>query len=509
MPSAIRKTGLLIAIIVVLPVLVFSVFEIGSFRHNEKIIQDIYKNQLDAILFSINQYSDDVMSNLAFRIETHFISENNKNKPVSELISEMPAVVGLMQFNTAVDIIAAFPDSLDVKSGNQLLVANDSTIKRLQTYLRGGYRKIETLKSDTRNQWMVFLTEKDHQYYINLLIIDAEKFVTHVLNPKMQQIAGDRFYIAAYKPGETAPFYSTDQTYDGTINENKAPFWLLRDYKMGIKLTGLTIDDLTRSRMRRNFILIGILDAILLLAAIIIFLNIKKQMELSQLKSDFVSGVSHEIRTPLALISMYIETLEMGRIKSQEKVREYYNVILTETTRLSGIVNRILNFSQIENNKRKFSFSSVSLNDIAETAINSFKHILESKGFTYTFEPTESLPPLLGDHEAISDAVNNLIDNAIKYSKDNKVLYVRTGIIDAQVYLEVQDQGIGISTKHQRLIFDKFFRVSEKNLANSVKGSGLGLAIVKNIMVAHKGDIMVKSNPGEGSLFRLLFPYRN
>jgi two-component system phosphate regulon sensor histidine kinase PhoR len=102
----------------------------------------------------------------------------------------------------------------------------------------------------------------------------------------------------------------------------------------------------------------------------------------------------------------------------------------------------------------------------------------------------------------------NLIDNAIKYSTANKSIVVRTGKYDNYVYVEVEDQGIGISKKDQKYIFDKFFRVTEKNVANRVKGSGLGLAIVKHIMGAHKGDIYVKSSQGTGSLFRLLFPMK-
>ncbi|MGA2407075.1 MAG: histidine kinase dimerization/phospho-acceptor domain-containing protein [Bacteroidales bacterium] len=99
------------------------------------------------------------------------------------------------------------------------------------------------------------------------------------------------------------------------------------------------------------------MDLILLLGARLIFRNVTKQVELSQLKSDFVSSVSHEIRTPLALITMYIETLEMEKVKDPGKIKEYYTVILNETTRLSGIVNRILSFSQKESNKRKYYFS--------------------------------------------------------------------------------------------------------------------------------------------------------
>jgi two-component system phosphate regulon sensor histidine kinase PhoR len=277
---------------------------------------------------------------------------------------------------------------------------------------------------------------------------------------------------------------------------------------MGIEMKDLTIADLARERTKRNLILVVLMDTVLLSGTWLIFRNVKRQVELSQMKSDFVSNVSHEIRTPLALISMYIETLEMGRVKSAEKIKEYYNVILLETSRLSGIVNRILSFSQIESNKRKYTFSETVINEVVENAALTFRYSLENKGFRYSFEPGEDLPVIMADRESIADAFVNLVDNAMKYSTENKDITVRTGKYDNYVFVEVEDHGIGISDKNQKFIFDKFYRVTEMNLANSVKGSGLGLAIVKHIMDIHKGSIYVKSTPGSGSLFRLSFPVK-
>jgi two-component system phosphate regulon sensor histidine kinase PhoR len=277
---------------------------------------------------------------------------------------------------------------------------------------------------------------------------------------------------------------------------------------MGIELKDLTIADLARDRIKRNLILVGLMDVILLLGAWLIFRNVTKQIELSQLKSDFVSSVSHEIRTPLALITMYIETLEMGRVKENNKIKEYYSVILNETSRLSGIVNRILNFSQIESNKRKYSFSETDINEIVENAALSFRYSIENKGFSYSFKPDKNIPLISIDRDAIADAFVNLIDNAMKYSTEIKDIEVRTGKSDNYIYVEVEDHGIGIPEKNQKYIFDKFYRVTEMNLANKVKGSGLGLAIVKHIMDAHEGKISVKSSPGSGSTFRLSFPVK-
>jgi two-component system, OmpR family, phosphate regulon sensor histidine kinase PhoR len=509
---SLRKIGLLILLIIVLPLFIFSVFEIGNLRQNEKVIQDIYSNQLDAILFSINQYSDDIVGNLASRIE-HSMNSNRPGdiQKLNTLIKEMPPVISMQLFDKNLNFLGSVPDSAgDEKMLKGIFAAlknNTETLQRLSTYKRGGYRKIETIGNyENGIQWIVFLSIVNNKEFINVLVIKPEEFISQILDPKMQEIARGKFYIAAYRDGEETPFYSTNKQITPGRVSNKKPFWLMKDYKMGIELKNLTISDLARDRMRRNLLLIGIMDLLLIFGAWLIFRNISKQVELSQLKSDFVSNVSHEIRTPLALISMYIETLEMGRIKDKVKINEYYAVILNETARLSGIVNRILSFSQIDNKKRKYFFNSTSLNDIVESTSQTFKYTLDTKGFSYSFEPDNALPPVWADRDAVAEALVNLIDNAMKYSENEKHIVVRTGMKDTQVFIEVEDHGIGISGKDQRFIFDKFYRVSGKNLANRVKGSGLGLAIVKHIVDAHGGKIYVKSSPGEGSLFRLLFP---
>lgn len=514
MGSSLRNAGLLILAIIVLPVLIFSVFEIGNLRQNEKVIQNIYKNQLDAILFSINQYSDDIAGSLASRIEN---SQNNYKADTAfalkKIFNDIPSVKGLVQFNIKFEYLSSYPDSnpdsLQIEKLNAELVHNSKIIIQLQTYLRSGYRKIVTIETHGRDvKWIVFLTNVKNQDIVNVLVIDPEKFISQVLDPKIQEIAKGKFDIAAYRPGENLPFYTSNKQKNIRIISNKEPFWLMTDYLMGIELKDITIADLTRQRIKKNLIILGLMDIILLLGAWLIFRNVAKQVELSRLKSDFVSSVSHEIRTPLALITMYIETLEMGRVTDANKIREYYTIILNETIRLSGIVNRILNFSQIESNKRKYSFVKADLNEIVENAAHSFRYSIDVRGFTYSFLPEIDLPLVMADKDAVTDAFVNLVDNAMKYSTDNRDIIVRTGKSATHVYVEVEDHGIGISEKNQKLIFDKFYRVTEVNLANKVKGSGLGLAIVKHIMDAHSGDIYVKSSPGAGSLFRLLFPVR-
>jgi two-component system, OmpR family, phosphate regulon sensor histidine kinase PhoR len=514
MNSSLRKIGLLILSVIILPILVFSVFEIGNLRQNEKVIQNIYKNQLDAILFSINQYSDDFVSNLAGRIEN---SQNNSRPDtipdLTRLFNEIPAVISLIQLDNNLEFLSSLPyshrDSTSVPEIISRLSSSGKTLQQLQTYMRGGYRKITTIgKTDRDMQLIVFYTLVRDHYIINVLVLDPRKFISRILDPKIQEITKDKFYIVAYHAGEDLPFYTSNKQYNPGKIENKESFWLLEEYQMGIELKDITIADLARDRTKRNLVLVVLMDTVLLFGTWLIFRNVRKQVEFSQLKSDFVSNVSHEIRTPLSLISMYIETLEMERVKDPLKIKEYYSVILNETTRLSGIVNRILSFSQIESNKRKYVFGETDINEIVESTALTFRYSIENKGFSYSFEPGENLPQIKADREAIADAFMNLIDNAMKYSTQNKVIIVRTGLYQNFVYVEVEDHGIGISEKDKKYIFDKFYRVTQMNLANKVKGSGLGLAIVKHVMDIHEGKIYVRSAPGSGSLFRLSFPVK-
>jgi two-component system phosphate regulon sensor histidine kinase PhoR len=290
------------------------------------------------------------------------------------------------------------------------------------------------------------------------------------------------------------------------IRTRKA-MWLLPGFNLGILLQGETIDSMVKQRAITNLALIALLVIVLLLGIYIVFRNVRKEIEISQMKSDFVSNVSHELRTPLSMISMFAETLEMGRVRTEEKKQEYYGIISQETARLSRIVNSILNFSRIEAGKRNFNFVDTFLNDIVENVFSSYKVHLAQNGFEAILEKDDSIPVQKLDEEAVSEAFMNLLDNAVKYSMKNKKLLVRTGFGKGFSFVEVKDYGIGIPKEDQKKIYEKFFRVGS-GLVHNVKGTGLGLSIVKHIVEAHKGIVELESEPGEGSLFRLKFPLR-
>ena len=159
----------------------------------------------------------------------------------------------------------------------------------------------------------------------------------------------------------------------------------------------------------------------------------------------------------------------------------------------------------MEAGKRTFHFEDSDLNNIAENIFNTYSFHLQNNNFEFNFEAEGNIPPVKIDPEAVSEAIINLIDNAVKYSEDNKVVILRTGKENSFVFVEVEDEGIGISEPDQKKIFEKFFRVSTGHIHNT-KGTGLGLSLVKQIVDAHKGKIILWSAPGKGSRFRILLP---
>ena len=399
---------------------------------------------------------------------------------------------------------------LEVKN---FLLNNSDKIKRLYTYERGGYNKIEPLQNESTDSSTVLIFLLDDPAEIKnicVMVIDPVKFVRNMLGAKIKEIAEDKFIItcSSLSAKTSNDFIFTTDNLNGQEIQRKKNLWLISNYELGILLKGETIETLAKRRSATNLVLILILIVILIIGVYIVFRNIKKEMELTKIKSDFISNVSHELRTPLALISMFAETLEMGRAKTEEKKQEYYSILSKEAGRLSRIVNKILSFSKIEAGKREYRLSTLDINLLLEEVFKSYQFHLQNNGFKFSFVPGKSIPEIHADGEAMSEAVINLLDNAIKYSTDNKEILIATGIDHGYVFIKVSDKGVGISEENQKKIFDKFYRVTD-SLVHNTKGTGLGLTLVKHIVDAHHGKIKVKSKLFEGSSFILNFPVDN
>lgn len=504
-----RQALIILSLLVSVPVIVFAVYEYSSITREEKLVAEVYETQLNSILFSINLYSEDIISTWQLKLSGESVA--NDRKIFTEFINENPSIKFLYSHDFEKNKTTILYNKQGVKINetesliNSVLQKNSSKIDRLFGYLKSGYRKAEpmndTLSSEITH--ILYAESNKHEKIITGIGIDSKEFINKALKPRLQVIAQEKLVISIFNKRTGEKVYSNFPGENGEARNDKM-LWLLPGYEMAIKPLNTTIEAITQKRKDENLIIAGVLALLLSAGAIFLLRNIRKEMKLSEIKSEFVSNVSHELRTPLALINMFAETLSFGRVTTEEKKQEYYEIIGRETERLSAIVNKILNFSQMESGKRKYNFEEVDLNEIVTKIYDSYKFHLKNKGFEVTLDEEENLPLIFADHGAISEAVINLLDNGIKYSKEKKELCIKTGKEGKYLFVSVTDKGIGISTEDKKKIFEKFFRVSSKNV-HTTKGTGLGLSIVKEITEAHNGKIEVESVPGEGSTFTLKF----
>jgi signal transduction histidine kinase len=267
----------------------------------------------------------------------------------------------------------------------------------------------------------------------------------------------------------------------------------------------MTVADIGARFLRYNYIVLAALSLFMIAGIFLTYRNVSKEMNLARQKSDFVANVSHELRTPLALIRLYAETLELGRLTAKEKYQEYFRIIREESERLTALINNILDFSRIDAGRKEYEFQETNLGELVHSTLDSYRFQIQQNGFGFEENISPDIPPVNVDREAIARSLLNLVNNALKYSKDQKHIAVKLYRVNGSVKLEVQDRGIGIPINEQEKIFEKFYRCGDP-LVHNVKGSGLGLSLVRHIVRAHGGDVLVESTPDKGSKFTIALP---
>lgn len=336
------------------------------------------------------------------------------------------------------------------------------------------------------------------------------EMLDELVSHKLGDEGGNPLAMAVY-PGdleggaENDPFAASTGWGQGKPEVSRNLEDVFRGLALGIRFQGTTIQAIGRRWVIQSYLILGALSLLLIGGLVLTYRSVSKEMELARLKSDFVSNVSHELRTPLSLILLYAETLELGRVKTQEKAQEYYRIIRKESERLSRLINNMLDFSRIEAGRKEYDFRETDIAELVRNTLEAYRYQIERHGFEFEQNIADSLPSLQVDREAIARALLNLVNNALKYSADERFLRVNLYGDNGVVKLEVVDRGIGIARREQAKIFEKFYRTGDP-LVHNTKGSGLGLSLVRNITRAHGGEVAVESAPGKGSKFTLTLP---
>ena len=233
--------------------------------------------------------------------------------------------------------------------------------------------------------------------------------------------------------------------------------------------------------------------------------NIQSKIKINRMKEDFISSVSHELKTPIAAVKMLAETLKRGKVKEAKRQDEYYEMIIHESDRLTRFINKILDFSKIEKGGKVFYFERENMAEIASSAVKIYGEESSDKDLKLHFNSEKDSLPAEVDKDAVFQVIFNLIDNAHKYSREEKDITVNVKDAGKNVRVEIIDKGLGIAKENVEKIFDKFYR-AEGDMIKGIKGSGLGLAFVKSVIQAHQGRIAVESELGKGSKFIILLP---
>jgi len=318
----------------------------------------------------------------------------------------------------------------------------------------------------------------------------------------------DQALVIRVSEGDGATVYETAPTPNGKFEvkrEMESPSF--KGLQLFLRYKERSIEQDVRRWEMGTLALIGFIDLMLGAGLFLIYSNVQREIHLSRLKSDFVANVSHELKTPLALIRLFAETLELGRVPSEEKATQYYRLINKESQRLTQLINNILDFSRIEAGRKEYRFAPTDVARIVGDVVEAYRFQIEQNGFELEVHVADDLPEVEADKEALGQALLNLVNNAIKYSGEGKYLRLDVSRRVDEVRIAVTDRGIGIAKAEQKKIFDKFYR-AEDSLVHETKGSGLGLPLVRHIMEAHGGWVEGESAPGKGSTFTLVLPMR-
>jgi signal transduction histidine kinase len=307
--------------------------------------------------------------------------------------------------------------------------------------------------------------------------------------------------VAISRPG-----FSTNWKHPFVASEldESLPHW-----EMAVYL--LNPDKLAQSAHTAELTL-GLLIAVLVLAIAVggwlIVTDLNRQLTLARQKTDFVSNVSHELKTPLTSIRMFSELLAEDRVSEPDKRRSYLQIIAAEASRLTRLINNVLDFSRIERGEKKYQFQPFDLTALVRETVGTYRPHLESLGFKITTEFPDTEIAVNGDRDALSQVLVNLLSNAEKYSGDVRDISVELKLssdVEPAAEVRVLDRGTGVPKGCEEKIFEQFYRAHD-SLSSGIQGSGLGLTLARRIARAHGGEISYVPRESGGSCFILRLP---
>ena len=434
---------------------------------------------------------------------------------IEEVLAGQPPGLDLPAFQDEFQALEA-DESMQRNKTERMIAFEEGAAPVLEAKLRGGTdeesRPFSRFASVIRN----------HSYLVSIIrpaapadgastgawgiIIDDERLGENVLRPALR----DNFPVGeatwAVKGNDGADILSSENPPAGpaTFRTNfvsDTPDWTLEFHQPPPRL----IRTFLLSRRGLYSFVFLLIAGILVFGLVLTIRSVSHELELARMKSDFVSTVSHEFKSPLTSIRQLAEMLQSGRVPSEERRQQYYDVLLEQSERLALLTDNILSLAKIEEGRTEFAFETTDIMALLTNIVSSFRERVRHEGFDIELKVQGPITLVAVDRTALSQAITNLIDNAIKYSGESRKVVVSASADEQFVVIAVKDFGVGIKKEDVERVFERFFRGGDE-LTRTVKGSGLGLTLVKEIVEAHRGRIQVESEPGKGSVFSIRLP---
>jgi signal transduction histidine kinase len=256
---------------------------------------------------------------------------------------------------------------------------------------------------------------------------------------------------------------------------------------------------------------LGILVVVLgvtLFGAYLLWRDVRRELRIADLRSQFVASVSHELKTPLTAIRMFAETLARATVSDPQAREEYLVTIVNETERLSRLLNNVLDFSRMERGQREYHLRPTALDTVVQRSARTLQYPLSQQGLSLKVDVADDVPVVQADEDALQQAVLNLLTNAMKYSGSSSEIDLILQRSNGEAVIAVRDHGLGIPSTYRERVVEKFFRVPSPETAG-IPGAGLGLTLVDHIVKGHGGRLEIESLVGSGSTFSIHLPVGN
>lgn len=401
-------------------------------------------------------------------------------------------------------------DSLNLKQfEEQVRVALRNVVEEISTHHADSSDLYGAVKQQSSNYFLVDVNEDLHPYYLEQLL--KRNFYDHGISDNFQYGIYD-CYNDSIVYGNIIR-YSRDSLYSpisDTITGITSPGLAWK--KDGHYFTVFFPDsvgqplDARENNAKSPWVYLMIIVGLILAFFAFTISIIIRQKRLSEVKTDFINNMTHELKTPISTIGLSSEMLLSGDFSNDsERLKRYAGLIYKENKRLEHQVERVLNIAKLNKNELSLKKTTLHLHELIEEAADSFRFNQLQSGGEIRLELNASPDEINGDQVHITNVFFNLIDNAVKYSKEKPDVFVSSANDKKGVLIAIGDKGIGIKKEDIKQIFDKFYRVSTGNV-HDVKGFGLGLYYVKLVIEAHGGTIHVKSQIGEGTTFTIWLP---